>query len=161
MSPIHSNKNIVDSEGQLAVGTDSVTNFVSVIAPGGQVTTVDSVPSGANINGVFISLFLIGSTGSVVPVALDWYVGVLRAGQSAITDFPTPGATGMSNVRNQIIHEEKGLSGTQDGTPMAFKGVVAIPRVYRRMREGTQLFIRIKGVADVAFCVKVLYKYFN
>ncbi len=161
MAPIQSNKNIVDSTGGLSVVADSVNVFVNVHAQGVPTNNTDSVPSGAKITSLFISLFIIGSTGSVVPLALDWYLGKARAGQVIATDFPSPGATGLSPVRNQIFHEEKGLSGTQDGTPMAFKGVIRVPRGAQRCREGDLWFIKIRGVDDYTFCLKVLYKYFT
>ncbi len=74
---------------------------------------------------------------------------------------PDPANAGISKVRNQIIHMEKGLAGSGDGTPMAFKGVIAIPRGMRRMREGDQWNIVLNSkdaTNDATFCLKAIYK---
>ncbi len=113
---------------------------------------------GSNINGMFLSIFVIGSTGAGIgPSSINWIIYKLRAGQTA----PNPIVTGTSELRNQIFHEEKGLSGSADGTPMAFKGVIAIPRSFRRMREGDQIQVRLSlsaaATGDANFCLKAIY----
>ncbi len=109
---------------------------------------------------MFISVFVIGATGAPLNGPIDWYIAKEHAGQ---TNLPTPGQTGTSTVRNQIIHEEKGLAGSGDGTAMAFKGVVVIPRGMRRFREGDswRLILRSEDATnDASFCVKAIYKSF-
>ncbi len=91
--------------------------------------------------------------------SLDWYIWKEHAGQGAAP--ADPGSTGTSELRNQIIHEEKGLAGSGDGTPMAFKGVIMVPRGMRRMREGDVWNIRLKNnsaTGDVNICTKAIYK---
>ncbi len=107
---------------------------------------------------------MLGATGGGLNGSLNWYIAKARSGQAPGADFPDPGSTGVSDMRNQIFHEEKGLAGSADGTPMAFKGVVVIPRSMRRMREGDQLFVKLRStdnMNDTNFCVKVIFKSFS
>ncbi len=123
----------------------------------------NEAPTGSQINGIYISLFVIGASGAPLNGPIDWYLAKSRSGQNVATAFPTPGATGGSNVRNQILHEEKGLSGSGDGTPMVFKGVIAIPKSMRRVREGDFYFILLKSATGDtnSFCCKAIYKHFE
>ncbi len=158
-SPINSVKHILDTSGALTGGGNSV----STIAVG--VPNVDSgtfqpgdIRTGGTINGFFISVFVIGATGAPLTAPIDWFLGKFHDGQVA---HPTPGSTGTSKLRNQIIHEEKGLAGSGDGTPMVFKGVIAVPRGMRRMREGDEWRLVLRSAdmtVDATFCVKAIYK---
>ncbi len=116
---------------------------------------------GAKVNALFISIFILGATGAGQgPGSINWYISKLHDGQTG----PTPGQTGTSKIRNQIFHEEKGLAGSQDGTPMAFKGVIVVPRGMRRMREGDVIQISLaqsaSSTADNNFCLKAIFKSF-
>ncbi len=151
-------KHIFDASGGLTATASA--NNVAVAVPNVDPTTFvpGNVRVGSIINGIFFSVFVIGSTGAPLSGSVDWYLGKFHEGQSGST--PDPGATGVSKVRNQIIHEEKGVPGSGDGTPMVFKGVIAIPRGMRRMREGDFWQLRIKmATGDTGtFCVKAIYK---
>ncbi len=158
LSPINSIKHVIDVSGSWTNATSRsvILNVVpnvdtSVFKPG-------DVRVGARVNGFYISIFAIGSTGAPVSGPIDWYIVKLHEGQAAA--IPTPGNTGISKIRNQIFHEEKGFSGSGDGTPMVFKGVIAIPKGMRRMREGDSFEINaiVTGTDVVNFCIKCIYK---
>ncbi len=157
--PINSIKHIIDTEGTLTGGIGSNTPFV-VAVPNVDTATFKpgDVRTGATVNGFFVSVFVIGSTGAPANGAIDWLITKIHSQQIA----PTPGQTGTSTIRNQIIHEEKGLAGSGDGTAMVFKGVIAVPKGMRRMREGDQFVLALRsqnqGAVDLAFCIKIIYK---
>ncbi len=161
MSPIRSIKHVVDASGGI---TSTKANIPFVIAV--DVPNVSSTPTevaiGSTINAFYISYYTIGSTGAPLSGPIDWYVVKRRDGQST-GFFPDPGNTGSSGVRNQIIHEEKGLPGSGDGTPMVFKGVIKIPPIYRRNRQGDVWdLVQIASATDTPnFCVKFIYKEFR
>ncbi len=118
--------------------------------------------TGETINAFYLSIFIIGATGAPVTRAQDWYLIKQRSGQAAV--LPQPGQTGTSNVRNQIIHEEKGLVGSGDGTAMAFQGVIRIPRGMRRTRDGDIWSLQLVNndpTSDATFCVKAIYKSYS
>ncbi len=145
-------------EGVLSAGTASnVPIGDTVNVPSTSFNPVENI-LGSTVNGFFLSVFMIGATGSGQSGSLNWLIYKERTGQGP--DAPNPAAAGDSPLRNQIIHQEKGLAGSADGTPMAFKGVVGVPRVYRRFREGDRWFIRLSNtdtVNDVNFCVRAIY----
>ncbi len=156
-SPINSIKHIVDSTGGLTSSTSD-----NVIAKA-VVTLTDpfdptEVRVGGTINGFFIIVNIIGSTGAPVSGAVDWFIMKSHTGQ--FSSIPNPGVTGISGLRNQIIHEEKGVPGSGDGTPHVFKGVIVVPKGMRRMREGDEWRIDLKmfGTDTGTFCVKAIYK---
>ncbi len=161
MAPINSIKHIIDSEGALAAGAQSIVDLAKTVPSLSVPFVPNEVELGAKINAFFLSVFLIGQTGAPVTGSLNWLIWKQRTGQSASS--PTPGNTGISQVRNQIIHEEKGLSGSGDGTAMAFKGVIVVPRGMRRMREGDLWKIALLDSTSetVSFCVKAIYKSFS
>ncbi len=162
MAPIQSIKHVVDQSGGLT-DVASIITVASGVNVRSDPFSPEEVTIGETINGIFLSFFIIGASGAPLSGPIDWFIAKLRNGQSPTVDFPVPGATGASMVRNQIFHEEKGLSGSGDGTPMVFKGVIAIPKNMRRMREGDQIFIKAKSnTGDTNnFCVKVIYKSFS
>ncbi len=160
LSPINSVKHIIDSEGDLS-GANTSFNILAVGKPNVDASTFvpGDIRTGSKINAFFISVFMIGATGTGTTGSLNWFLQKTRPGQSA----STPGNTGISAIRSQIIHEEKGLSGSVDGTPMAFKGVIVIPKGMRRMGEEDQWILALRStdaVNDTHFCVKAIYKSF-
>ncbi len=159
--PINSIKHIIDSFGNLSGAAPSVNDIV-VAVPNVDPAVFNplNVRVGATVNAFFLSVFVIGATGAPLNGPIDWYLIKTHTSQ---TSLPPAGGTGTSSLRNQIIHEEKGLAGSGDGTPMAFKGVIVIPRGMRRMREGDKWTILIKSedaTSDGQFCIKAIYKSF-
>ncbi len=157
---VNSRKHVVDVEG---AWTDAVSASVILVAVNrfGASISPTEVEVGNKVNGIFLSIYAIGSSGAPISGPIDWHVFLERAGQASAA--PTPGNVGISEIRNQVIHEEKGLSGSGDGTPMVFKGVIAIPKGFRRIRDGDQWSIRAQvNTGDtVNFCIKCIYKSFS
>ncbi len=163
LQPVNRIKHIVDNQGGLSGGIVSVIPIVVTVNQDSPVFNPAEVKLASTVNAFFVSVFVIGATGAPLNGAIDWYIYKRRGGQSN-ADFPDPGNTGTSNVRNQIIHEEKGLAGSGDGTAMAFKGVIVIPRGMRRMREGDEWFMKLKSTdatSDAQFCTKYIFNSFK
>ncbi len=161
LSPINSIKHVVDAEGTLTEnGAASIVPLVVAVPNVDSSTfTPGDVRVGGKVNGIFLSIFVIGASGAQIGASVNWYIIKTHDQQTSI---PLPGNTGVSELRNQIFHEEKGLAGSGDGTPMAFKGVIAIPRGMRRMRQGDQIQVSLSinalATSDANFCVKAIYK---
>ncbi len=161
--PVQRIKHIIDAEGTLAAGTNQVVPLATVVnAKNPSFQPVETLV-GESINGFFISLFVIGDTGAPVNGSINWFIAKAREGQDPLTTFGAPGNTGITLTRNQIFHEEKGLVGSGDGTAMAFKGVIAVPRGMRRQREGDELFIKLRanGNDSAQFCLKAIYNSYS
>ncbi len=161
--PVSSIKHIIDATGALS-NTRVVVPLLTAIGDDPNPFDPSKVKFGASVNGIYLSLFIIGSSGTAVQGPQDWYIGKRHAGQDVLSDMPIPGQTGLSLLRNQVIHEEKGLVGSGDGTAMAFKGVIVIPRGMRRMREGDEWFVVLRSgdnTNNPEFCLKAIFKSFS
>ncbi len=164
LNPVNSLKHIIDAEGTLlATGAASTVPLVTGV-PNIDPAVFDPSKArvGSVINAFFITVFVIGASGANIGGSINWYLWKQRSTQDP---GPIPDAVGTSNLRNQVIHQEKGLAGSGDGTPMAFKGVIVVPRGMRRMREGDewQIKLNLNAVAatDASFCVRAIFKSFN
>jgi len=156
---IHSIKHVIDSEGLV---TESLSRNPIATAVVTRSTTFNpvEVEVGETINGFFITIFIIGDTGAPVDSAINWYIIKTRSGQTTV---PNASQVGLSDLRNQVFHQEKGLAGSGDGTPMAFKGVIVVPKGMRRMREGDQfeIVINLTTTESARFCLRAIYKSFS
>jgi len=99
-------------------------------------------------------VFVLGAGGADSGL-VDWFL--IKRPASSLAP-PAPGATGVSPFRKFIIHEEKGIAATQDGTPMVFKGVIRIPKVYQRVGALDELEIHLESQFAAQFCIKCIYK---
>ncbi len=155
---------MIDSEGVLTGGVESVTPICNAVNVRDDPFKSVQTLVGSTVNALYITLFAIGATGAPVNGSIAWYVAKQRIGQNSSTNFPDPRAVGDSEIRNQVFHQEKGLAGSGDGTAMAFKGVVVVPKIYRRQRAGDQFFIKLvstDATNDAQFCLQIHYNEFN
>ncbi len=160
---IHSIKHVIDSAGVLSGAAISTTPIATAVNAQSAIFNPVEIVLGHTVNGFFLSVFIIGATGAPLNGSIDWYIAKLRGGQT-IGDLPAPNNVGISDLRNQIFHQEKGLAGSGDGTPMAFKGVVVVPKSMRRVRSGDQFVIALSSADatnDAEFCIKAIYKSFS
>ncbi len=160
LRPVNSVKHILDVDGTLLEVGTNVSATIAVTVPALDTTfKPGDLRIGETVNGFFLSIFVIGATGAPIGASINWYLIKVHSGQGTT---PDPSNTGISEIRNQIIHEEKGLAGSGDGTAMAFKGVIAVPKGMRRMREGDswRVVLALNGLAsaDANFCLKAIYK---
>ena len=171
LSPIVSTKNVVETSGIIAAGTNTVIDNLSVAVESTTLAATDSVERGSTINGMFISIFFYTEGGEVtneVPL-VDWYIIKDQGGNMAVTfdstHLPTPGAQGSFNNKRFIFHTEKGLAGGGDaslaGVPMVFKGVIAIPKGYRKQNMDDIIKICARTNFATKFCVQAIYKWYH
>ncbi len=161
---IHSVKHIVDAEGALSGAISSTIPLSEVVNARITPFKPTELVVGETVNGIYLSVFIIGATGAPLNGSVAWYIAKIRAGQSANADFPSPISAGQSNVRSQIFHQEKGLAGSGDGTAMAFQGVIVIPKSMRRQRDGDTYTLVLQSqdaTNDATFCVQAIYKSFS
>ncbi len=156
---INSTKNVVENQGNIVATTNSEQQLISVADNYSGASTTETA-TGSKIFGVFVTIYLYNNADQVAG-SLDWYYAV-RRGATTFADFPAPNAVGLSNLRNQILHQEKGLAGTiSSGAPMVFKGVIRIPRQYQRLREGDIHFISFRSSQAGKFCIRAIYKWYK
>ncbi len=171
LHPVISTKNIVETSGILVASTNSVIEVVTNTVDTASLANLDEVERGCTVNGLFLSLFFYtegGEVASEVPL-VDWYI-IKDPGSNMQTTFdathlPTPGSTGVHDNKRFIFHTEKGLAGGGDaslnGVPMIFKGVIVIPRGYRKHNANDRIKICARANFNTKFCVQAIYKWYH
>ncbi len=171
LRPIDSVKHIVETSGIIAAGTNTVQSTLIKGVDAYALADTDGVPTGAKVNGIFLSVYIITEGGEIaneVPL-VNWYIiksaaGVFGSAFSAAL-LPTPGATGSHKNKSKIIHTEKGLAGGGDvslaGVPMVFKGVIVIPKGMRRIAQEDAFLLCIRTNFATKICTQAIYKHYK
>ncbi len=171
LRPVDSKKHIVELSGILAAGVNTVALGLVQAVDTYSLSDTDGVPTGSRINGIFISTFFIaegGELGNEVPL-VDWYV-IHNPGNAFTTTFnaanlPTPGTTGVHLNKRHIVHTEKGLTGGGNlslaGIPMVFKGVIVLPKQWRRVGENDTWLLCARANFATKFCIQAIYKHYS
>ncbi len=157
LRPINSVKNIVDGVFLgVTAGTNTDVQLVDTVNDYTGLT--GTVPIGAKVSSIYLFVQIISADSGVANS--DWFI--IKDPADALT-IPTPGATGGSNVRKFILHEEKGIPGNAlDGAyPLTFKGVIKIPRGYQRCGEDDRIVLRMRSADQYNACVKAIYKFYK
>ncbi len=153
---------MVDAEG-------TVDDTPAVVVP--LVTSVDApvlasptqVETGAKVNGIYLKLECLHASGTGRP---NFYMYVFKNPGGNISG-PSPKAVGISDNKRFVIHQEMvmGSGDAANGLPrVAFNGVIAIPKGYRRFGPNDKLdMVLITGNAGVTFdwCMQCHYKEFR
>ncbi len=155
--PINSVKNIVDGTF-LGVTAAANTDVVLVSTVNDYTGASGTVPIGATVSSLYLFVQIISSDSGVANA--DWFIIKDPGDQLSL---PVPGATGGTNVRKYILHEEKGIPGNAlDGAyPLTFKGVIKIPPGYRRCGEDDRIVLRLRSADAYNACVKCIYKFYT
>ncbi len=171
LRPINSTKNIAEASGILAAVTNTRISSPIVAVENAALANVTDIDKGSKVSSLYLSLFFITEGGEIaneVPL-VDWYIIKDPAGNMAATfdatHLPTPGATGSHENKRWILHTEKALAGGGDasltGVPMAFKGVIRIPKGMSSFRMGDRISICARSNFATKFCVQAIYKYYR
>ncbi len=161
--PIVSNKEIIDVTS-LTVGAGVTTDSAVASTTNDYTGTVGTVPLGATILGFYIEASAIDVSGSGLSHRIDWYLCRKSTGVG-IASYPVPGATGGSDLRSTIYHEEKGIFPSDNVvgsglTQVRTRTFVRVPKSKRRMSENTIWFIRSGSSGSYSVCYKIIYKWF-
>ncbi len=171
LRPIISTKNVVETSGIMAAGTNTVLDTLVNTLDSASLAVTESVDRGSTVNGMFLSMFFITEGGEVaneVPL-VDWYI-IKNPGFSFQTTFdatnlPTPGAQGDHDNKRYILHTEKGLAGGGDasltGVPMVFKGVIKLPRSFKKMNANDRIMLCARANFATKFCTQAIYKWYH
>lgn len=170
LHPVIATKNVNETSGILAASTDTVLLNLTSTVNSATLAATNSVERGSSVNGFFLSLFFYTEGGEVaneVPL-VDWYLIKNPGGNFSAfsaTELPTPGAQGSHDNKRYIFHTEKGLSGGGDaslaGVPMVFKGVIGIPKGFRKHNANDQISLIARANFATKFCVQTIYRWYH
>jgi len=169
LRPVQSLKHVIETNGTVSAAAQSVTDLAKAVdAP-----AVSSAPSevniGATVSAIFINVQVIGviAAGGVDNI----YMYVFKNPGADLT-LPGADAIGISDKRKFVLHQEMVMltpfeaTGTTGFPRTMFKGVVKIPRSYKRMgvKDKLQLVLQHRtgeATQTTRFCVEAIYKEFQ
>ncbi len=162
MRPINRIKHIIDNSATVAKATNLTIDLVhSVDAP--VIANTDEVVTGSTVNGIFLNVQVASNDVADPGVIPNVYMAV----------FKNPGAQISLNPQNLgddinkrfVIHQEMIMienTGQGGNTKTLFKGVIVIPKGFRRFAPTDKLQITIRAnQLDIAFCLQCIYKEFR
>ncbi len=160
MRPVNSIKHIVDKQGGLIAGTQVEEDVIVAVDSTVSTSNPFHVEKGCTVSSIFLNVQV--STTSSAALA-NVYMVVMKSPGDNI-NVPQGNAVGVSDERRFVIHQEMiMLERASLGIPRTlFKGVLRIPRGYKRFGIKDQLIIALlaPGVA-MDYCIQVIYKEFK
>ncbi len=167
LRPVNSLKHVVDSNGAITAALQSVTDVVNTVDNPTATGSTNQVNIGSKVSAIYLRVEVIGkdSAGGVDNIYMYVYKN-----PGANLGLPPADSIGSNDNRRYVIHQEMMMldfKGTTSGFPRTlFKGVIVIPRGYRRMGVNDKLQVvlqhRVGEVTQLTeFCLQCIYKEFQ
>jgi len=159
LRPINRIKHVVDQQAGASLGT-AIDFIIIETSDTPDIANTNEVETGSTVNGFFMSLEVYATTAGALANA---YMMVFKNPGNNLT-FPDPNVVGADDNKKYVIHQEMVmLEKKVSGNPRTlFKGVIAIPKGYRRNGPSDRLTVRIfsPGV-NLDVCFQAHYKEFR
>ncbi len=159
LRPVRSLKHIVDVQGGLTIGTTAV-NLLVTATDTPVLSDVDGVETGATVGSLFLNVQVAAtSTAALANV----YMAVYKDPGGNVGTI-NPSNVGSSDNKKFVIHQEMIM--TEKNTTAIprtlFKGVIQIPRGYKRFGYNDQLKLSLNSPGvTYDFCYQAIYKEFR
>ncbi len=159
LRPVNRIKHVVDLQGGLVIGASTDVILIDTVdAP--TLANTNQVETGSTVNGIFLIVEVNATSSAALG---NCYMMVYKNPGSNLT-FPNPNVVGGDDNKKYVIHQEMIMFQQQSNSNprTLFKGVIAIPRLYRRNGPDDTMRVRLfsPGVT-VNFCVQCHYKEFR
>ncbi len=150
---------MVDSQFGVAAGaTQDLIIVNSVTNP--ELANVADCEFGSTINGIFL-IIEVNATSSAALANVYMWIAKNPGGNLTL---PNPNVVGASDNKKYIFHQEMVMlqQVTNSNPRTVFKGVIAIPKRYRRNGPNDQIVVRIQSPGvSINGCVQAHYKEFR
>ncbi len=161
LRPVHRIKHVIDLQFATAVNTPVGKNLITA-SDTPDLAAVAEVETGATVNGIFLVVEITNTT-ATSGVIRNAYMIIYKNPGGNIT-APVPNTVGSNDDKRYVIHQEMVmLDATENGNPRTlFKGVIVIPRGYRRFGPNDLLeaqFVTPGMTSNV--CLQCHYKEFR
>lgn len=156
LKPVHSIKHVVDKQGTVTAGTPAVEVIQDTVdAP--VLAQTDECETGSVVNSFYLDVEVNLTARSGLP---NIYMIVMKDPGGA---QPQPGANavGAFDQKALIIHQEMVMmeQSASSNPRTLFKGVIRVPKIYRRMRPQDRILIIILGPGvTLQYCIQAIYK---
>ncbi len=159
LRPVNRIKHVTDTQAGVVLAVPLAIDLIKAVdAP--VIANTNEVQTGSTVNGIFISCEAYATTAAALANA---YFS-LSKNPGGNLSTPAPNIVGGSDNKKYVIHQEMVmLEKKVNGNPRTlFKGVVAIPRGYRRFGPDDRLTVTIlaPGV-NLDLCIQSHYKEFR
>ncbi len=157
--PVDRTKHVVDIQNATAAGTQ--VNEVIVTSKDNPVQAgAKEVAIGSKINGIFLTIEVYATSSAALS---NVYMAMMKNPGSNLAN-PAANAIGIDDNKRYVIHQEMiMLQRVTNSNPRTlFKGVIVIPRGYRRNGPNDQwrILILAPGV-NIDYCIQAHYKEFR
>ncbi len=156
LRPVNRIKHVTDVQAGIVLAVPTAFDLIKAVdAP--VIANTNEVQTGSTVNGIFISVEVYATTAAALANA---YFSLTKNPGGNIAP-PAPNVVGASDNKRFVIHQEMVmLEKKVSGNPRTlFKGVVVIPRGYRRFAPDDRLTVTIlsPGV-NLDLCMQSHYK---
>ncbi len=166
LHPVNRIKHVVDQQISVPVNVNLLNVIVNTVDNPGLGTAIE-VETGSTVNNIFCTIEAIATETSTGKTP-NFYIYFYKNPGSNISTFPNANNVGINDNKRFIFHQEMVMiqgNASDDGVPRnVFKGVIKVPKVYRRNAPGDQIgiayFVPSTGVA-LQVCLQAHYKEFR
>ncbi len=159
LRPVRSIKHIFDKQGSLGIGTTVIEDLVTATDTP-TLADIDGVETGATVGSIFLNVQVAATTAAALA---NVYFAVYKDPGGAIGTL-SPQTLGSDDNKKQVIHQEMLMVERRvDGIARTlFKGVIRIPRGYKRFGYNDKLRLALKAPGvTMDYCVQCIYKEFR
>ncbi len=163
LHPVNSIKHVVDIQGGLTIDTSVEHQLVEGVDAPVHTADSDHVRQGSVVNSIFLNVqFAATSTAALANIYMFVYGN--PGGNIPAGSIPKGNAIGISDFRSMVFHQEMSMSekNTTAIPRTLFKGVLKLPRKFRRIGMNNQIGISLysPGVT-FDYCIQAIYKEIN
>jgi len=156
LRPVHSIKHVVDRQSALVAGTAENTFLVSAIDAPVLANTAEC-ETGSTVGSIYLNVSVYATTQAALA---NVYMILFKNPGGSIASL-APNTVGANDNKRFVIHQEmRMLGGSTTEIPVSlFRGVIKIPKGYKRMGINDLLTLRVlaPGV-NIDYCVQCIYK---
>ncbi len=161
LHPVHRIKHIVDAEGALVAGTQSVVPLIDVVdAP--VLNSPTACETGSKVSSIYLHVEVSHTSGAGRP---NVYLAIFKNPGNALSNASLINSLGDSDIKRFYIHQEMIMMSGDAGNGLPrpiFNGVIRIPRGYVRNGPDDQLQLLLLSPNVAAdFCMQAHYKEFR
>ncbi len=159
LRPVNRIKHVFDEQGGIVAGTQVLVRILRTVDTPTLANT-DDVETGSTVNGIFLNVEVVATSSAALP---NIYMMVFKNPGGTFTP-PNANAVGVSDLKKYSIHQEMVMLQEQTGSNprTLFKGVIVIPRGYRRNGPGDLIQVALFAPGNaMSYCVQAHYKEFR
>lgn len=168
LHPVRAYKHIIDASGAVTGGTPATIDIIDTVAD--PTDTSNQCATASTVHAIYLRVEVVQIIGAA---AIDKVYMIVYKNPGANVTAPDVDSVGSSDKKRWVIHQEMTMTGQPGGNPGSsniartlFKGVINIPRGYKRNGFDDKLQVVIgHDVGATAqktnWCLQSIYKEFR